>query len=220
MQYPDLEELYHLDDQFLVGSDLLVKPVTTPGATEVEVLFPTADLWYDVDTMLKMPIGAADEKIASITVSSDIDKIPVYQRGGSIISRKLRLRRSTQMMINDPYTLYIALDSSRKASGLIYMDDEDTFDHERKGFYAEARLSVDMTSSIRCKVEGSDEWIGGQSSDVRMIERVIIMGLDKAPQDISVDSQKLDFVYDDEKKVLVVRKPNVSALKDWEISLR
>ena len=43
MEYPTLEELYRIDDQFLVGSDLLVKPVTHLGVTEIKILFPAAD---------------------------------------------------------------------------------------------------------------------------------------------------------------------------------
>lgn len=38
-------------------------------------------------------------------------QIPVFQRGGSIIPRKVRVRRSSECMENDPYTLYVALSS-------------------------------------------------------------------------------------------------------------
>lgn len=38
-------------------------------------------------------------------------KVPVYQRGGSIIPRKMRVRRASPLMKNDPYTLVVALDS-------------------------------------------------------------------------------------------------------------
>ena len=57
------------------------------------------------------------------------------------------------MMSDDPYTIYIALDSAQKAFGEIYMDDEDSFDHERKGSFAKANLSADISTSIRCEVE-------------------------------------------------------------------
>lgn len=36
-------------------------------------------------------------------------QIPVFQRGGSIIPRKMRVRRSSSCMTHDPYTLYVAL---------------------------------------------------------------------------------------------------------------
>ena len=110
MNYPQIPELYAVDDQYLIGSDLLVKPVTSAGATTSEIQFPLADCWYDVDTMQRMKlVKSGSNASVAVTVDSDIDKIPVYQRGGSIIVRKLRLRRSSHLMINDPYTLYIAL---------------------------------------------------------------------------------------------------------------
>lgn len=37
-------------------------------------------------------------------------QIPVFQRGGSIIPKKLRVRRSSTCMEHDPYTLYVAAD--------------------------------------------------------------------------------------------------------------
>ncbi len=220
MEYPNLELLYNIDDQYLVGSDLLVKPVTHPGVTEVEVLFPVDESWYNVDTMQKVPIdNGQGNDVAAITVDSDIDKIPVYQRGGSILPRKLRLRRSTQMMINDPYTLYVALDSSKKALGEIYMDDEDTFDHEKKGLYAKAKLSVEIPSSIRCEVEGDEGWVASQPSSARMIERIVVMGVDTSPNKVLLNSSELEFDHDEENAIMVIRKPNLSALENWKISL-
>lgn len=35
-----------------------------------------------------------------------------YYRGGSIIPRKERPRRASSLMRNDPYTLYVVLDSN------------------------------------------------------------------------------------------------------------
>lgn len=36
-------------------------------------------------------------------------QIPVFQRGGSIIPKKIRVRRASSCMMHDPYTLYVAL---------------------------------------------------------------------------------------------------------------
>ena len=94
MEYSKSEELYSLDDQYLIGSDMLVKPVTSSGVKESDVVFPCEDNWYDVDTMKKIELDQKDG-VSIVTVESDIDKIPVFQRGGSIISRKLRQRLSS-----------------------------------------------------------------------------------------------------------------------------
>jgi len=217
MQYPDVEELYGIDDQYLIGSDMLVKPVTEAGATQTQVVFPTEHDWYDVDTIMKIPLNN-DFVIDRITVQSDIDKIPVYQRGGSIIARKLRLRRSTQLMTKDPYTLYIALDkSSTYATGVLYMDDEISFDHERKGHFGEAIFSVDMKTSITNRVNADSQWITDETINAREIERIIIMGVEKSPQKLLLGGIPLSFNYDSKSKKLAIRKPNVAASSDWEI---
>ena len=52
-----------------------------------------------------------------------------------------------------------------------------------------------------------------------MIERIVIMGLESSPKKISADSVKLEFDYENEKNMLVIRKPGLTALKDWGISL-
>ena len=50
--YPSDTTTFGMDDQFLAGADLLVKPVTSAGVTSMPVYFPgtSSDLWYDVTT--------------------------------------------------------------------------------------------------------------------------------------------------------------------------
>jgi alpha 1,3-glucosidase len=227
MQYPKVPELYSVDDQYLIGSDLLVKPVTSAGATTSQVLFPLADCWYDVDTMQVMKLPGGSGESVAMTVDSGMDKIPVFQRGGSIIPRKLRLRRSSYLMINDPYTLYVALDNELKAKGVIYMDDETTFDHESRNEFGVATFTSDLGSSII--IQNSVE-LGGESAlqhakDTRMIERIVVMGATK-PNEIELThltssaSTPIEFQYDEKSKILIIRKPEVSALEQWSITFK
>ena len=69
-----------------------------------------------------------------VNIPVTLHKIPVFQRGGSIISRKMRIRRSTVAMKNDPYTLIVITDSAGKANGTLYIDDEVSFEY-RHGKY-------------------------------------------------------------------------------------
>ena len=225
MEYPNIPELYSVDNQFLVGSDLLVRPVTSAGATSSEIKFPLSHCWYDVDTMQRIPMSGDVNSAATKVLKSDIDKIPVYQRGGSIIPRKLRLRRSSQLMVNDPYTLYVALDDSLKADGVLYIDDETTFDHEKKGDYAVAKFSSDWgdaSTAIQNIVQiGSENAVIPNNKEARMIERIVIMGLDKEPAAIvSSTGTSMEFQYDSSSKVLVIRKPGVSALDNWTLNVQ
>lgn len=212
MQYPLIESLYATDDQYMIGSSLLVKPVTAPNVVKTTVLFPTADTWFDVDSLQVVSPSGDGKSVASVRVSSDIDKIPVYQRGGSIIPRKLRLRRSSRLMTGDPYTLYVALDKNDAAAGKLYMDDEESFAYERKGEFGAASFMADLKEGfINNTVE--------DLKNKRMIERMIVMGVKKAPAKINANGEVICFDYDSASNILVLHKPNVSALSEWHITM-
>jgi len=222
MNYPETESLYSVDDQYLIGSDLLVKPVTASGVTESVIKFPSDDLWYDAEALKLVSKEGKQGTIEEITVPSDIDTIPVFQRGGSIIPRKLRLRRSSHTMTRDPYTLYVALDSYGNASGRLYMDDENTFNYVKRNEFATAQFSVGFNEKhgyIRNKVSLGKGWQGLSEHSDRMIERVIIMGVDKHPSSVDEVGESLGFTHDSNAHVLVIRKPELSALTDWEVKI-
>ena len=67
-------------------------------------------LWYDFHTLSRV-----DTASAAVTVPAPLEKIPVFLRGGKIIPRKMRLRRSSKLMFYDPYTLIIAYDGEMNA---------------------------------------------------------------------------------------------------------
>ena len=158
-------------------------------------------------------------KYETLTVKSDIDKIPVYQRGGSILARKLRLRRSTQMMTNDPYTLYVALNKSNNASGEVYMDDEHSFSHQGpEGRFGISELSVESGKFIKNSVSGNSEW-ASNNLPARMVERIVVMGVASEPSNLSLNSESIEFQYSPESQCLVMRNPNVSLLETWEIEI-
>lgn len=228
MQYPQTESLFSVDDQYLIGSDLLVKPVTAPGVVETSVKFPTDDVWYDAESLIEVSRRGAFEKSASfkeVTVPSDINTIPVFQRGGSVIARKLRVRRSSHLMTNDPYTLYVALDDSKTAKGDLYMDDEVSFDHEYKDEFVMTAFSADFSQKASSTIQNTVTTGKGWQESVetmtnsRMIERIIVMGVAKAPTSMDVGGEALGFTYDSNAKFLVIRKPGVSAVLDWKITI-
>ena len=46
-------------------------------------------------------------------------QIPLFQRGGSIIATKQRIRRCSALMHNDPYTLTLALNPKVRTDSVI-----------------------------------------------------------------------------------------------------
>jgi alpha-glucosidase len=67
-----------IDDQYLLGADLLVAPVTAAGQTARQVYLP-AGRWYDWHT------GEAVDGGRFVLVPTPMDRIPLYARGGAVI---------------------------------------------------------------------------------------------------------------------------------------
>eukprot|EP00617_Octactis_speculum_P024935 CAMPEP_0185770024 /NCGR_PEP_ID=MMETSP1174-20130828/57134_1 /TAXON_ID=35687 /ORGANISM="Dictyocha speculum, Strain CCMP1381" /LENGTH=931 /DNA_ID=CAMNT_0028455309 /DNA_START=42 /DNA_END=2837 /DNA_ORIENTATION=+ len=209
INYPKDEATFEMDDQWMVGADIVVKPVTAPGVTKTEIYLPGDGPWYDVESLEAYSAG-------KVTLATPLAKIAALQRGGSIIPRKLRLRRSTKFMINDPYTLYIALDKQGKASGDLYIDDETTFNHKSGNFalrhFNFDSLVLESTSGVPTTFTANNR-----------VERLVFIGLERAPKTVSVSSKSktgsLTFDYDSRKKILTVRKPDVFATEDFKITV-
>ena len=68
----------------MVGSSLLVKPVTDEGSTSVDVYLPGKTVWYDLHTLKAVPSSDASPQ----RIDAPLDTIPVFIRGGSILPRK------------------------------------------------------------------------------------------------------------------------------------
>ena len=126
-EFPGDELSHSREGTHMVGDSLLVAPVLHKGATSVEVYFPGNTVWYDYWTHEKMEVTGVK------TVPAPYEKVPVFQRGGTIIPIRERVRRSSALMHEDPITLIVAPDQAGKASGTLYLDDGKSFDYQNGG---------------------------------------------------------------------------------------
>lgn len=72
--YPLDKDTFAIDNQYLLGDKLMIRPVLQQGATSVDVYFPLktkseSDLWYDVDDYRKI------DRIGYETVPVDSYKV-------------------------------------------------------------------------------------------------------------------------------------------------
>uniref|UniRef100_A0A9J8BAX0 Glucosidase II alpha subunit a n=2 Tax=Cyprinus carpio TaxID=7962 RepID=A0A9J8BAX0_CYPCA len=202
VEYPDDFATFSIEDEYLIGKDLLVHPVTDEGATGVTAYLPGK--------------GEVMFSIKSQTLSLGFSCRSVFQRGGSIICRKDRVRRSSSCMENDPYTLYVALGSQGSAEGELYIDDFHTFSFEEAKQFVHRRLSFSAnTLSSRNLAPDS------QFSTASWIEKIVIFG-GSQPSSATLKSAEsaLEFEFDSTLAVLTLRKPGVNAAADWTIVLR
>lgn len=213
--YPNDPDAFAIDDQFLLSDRLLVHPVTKEGATEVNVYFPRysstdgGDLWYDVDDYTLF------DSIGYVTVPVNRYKVPVYQRGGTIIPKRERVRRSSTLMKNDPYTLIVCLDRFKQANGTLYDDDGQSYEYrEGKYIYSQIEFKDNILSAKLIDPDATFETLA-------RIERVVIAGLDKVPQSATL-STSFKFITLDvikHENAYAIEKPAVNITEEWKITL-
>ncbi|XP_063725366.1 neutral alpha-glucosidase C-like isoform X2 [Symsagittifera roscoffensis] len=228
VEFPTAEEFFDKEDAFMVGPSLLVAPVLHEGSTSVNVALPGTDLWYDYKTL------TSHQAPLRITVEADMDSIPVYYRGGSILPTRGRIRRSSVLSRDDPLTLIVAPDSKGFAEGDLYLDDEHTFQYRMGKFLyryfsysaSEATLKCAMAKRIvaepgfttQVPVHGSQKFV----TKVK-VERVIVLNVSKQPKEAILtsggESKTLVVLYDPASKSATVRKPDVNIADDFSIQL-
>ncbi len=210
VDYPTDETTFAMETQWLIGSDLMVRPVVDAGATTADVYFPGTEQWLDVASMERLAPGRA-------TVAAPLDKIPVYQRAGSVVPRQVRPRRCSALMANDPFTLTVFLDSAGKASGDLYLDDGISYDFQRSKSFRLRRFDFEGRVLKSSLAAGSKAFAVANS-----IERIVVVGLGAAPAKAFATNQdgaetEVDFAYDASKDVVTVRKPGVKAAYDFSV---
>ncbi|KAJ7374235.1 hypothetical protein OS493_007312 [Desmophyllum pertusum] len=213
VEYPEEKNTFAMEDEFLLGKDLLVKPVTTQGQNSLDVYLPgKGELWYDLHDF-KIYRGEN-----TIYVSTPLEKVPVFQRGGSIIATKQRVRRCTALMHKDPYTLTLALNSNAEAEGDLYVDDGYTFDY-KNGAYIYMKFTF-QGGRLTAKREKPNT----QYSTPAWIERIAILGISNAPKGIFLtadggESRHLHFTHDSSSNTMIIKKPAVNIAQEWTISM-
>ncbi len=76
LQFPSDATAWEVTDQFMLGPDILVAPITAQGAREREVYLPSAASWLDAWT------GQPVNKSGWLTADAPLQRIPVYLREG------------------------------------------------------------------------------------------------------------------------------------------
>lgn len=213
-RYPKDKECFAIDNEYLLSDVLLVRPVLERGVSKVDVYFPKnddneGDFWYDVNDYRKI------SKAGFETVAVNSYKIPVYQRGGTILPKKERIRRSAVLMSDDPFTIIICLDKNGEAKGTLYNDDEKSYAYQKGSYnYLELSYKNDVISSKSLDQTSypTKTWI----------ERIVVAGSVKTPKSATLNiagvaSVQLEVL--PQGNSFVVRKPGMNILEKWSITL-
>eukprot|EP00177_Eucheuma_denticulatum_P008851 GFKZ01016066.1.p1 GENE.GFKZ01016066.1~~GFKZ01016066.1.p1 ORF type:complete len:982 (+),score=166.39 GFKZ01016066.1:103-3048(+) len=213
--FPDDERADIDEAQWMVGNALLVSPVLKQGVFSHKVYLPSGEVWYD----LFDPTGFGKQvsKAGEIEFSSTLDRMFVFQRGGTIVPKQERRRRSTEAMARDPFTLVVALSTDRTAAGELYLDDGKSYDYEKGSFVVRRFTFADNSLMAKTVKDGGKDFVGSEAK----IERVVILGYGKkAPKSAVVEEKEFGIVLAEDTGVLTVQNLDVAAAKDdWTLRL-
>jgi len=105
----------NIDDEFMVGSDLLVAPILEPGSATRRVYLPEG-------TWINYWNGAQIAGGRMVRTEAPLDTVPLYVRGGSIIPMGPEMPY-VDARPEDPLTFQIYPDAQGKAEVTLYEDD-------------------------------------------------------------------------------------------------
>ncbi|KUG06959.1 TIM-barrel domain-containing protein [Solirubrum puertoriconensis] len=115
-EHPTDERLANLNDQYLLGRDLLVAPVTQPGQRRRNVVLPTGT-WADYHTGTPVRGGQ------TIGASAPLGDIPLLVRAGALLPMAQVGPNTTQAPTDTLYVRYYAAPGVKYSESKLYEDD-------------------------------------------------------------------------------------------------
>ncbi|KAL2812415.1 glycosyl hydrolases family 31-domain-containing protein [Aspergillus granulosus] len=202
-EFPNYPTLASADRQFLLGPSILVIPVLEPGATSVNGVLPGLieghEKWYDWYNQTAVPVPSQ----ANTTIDAPLGHIPVFVRGGSVLSLQ-QPALTTRDARQSPWDILVALDKDGKASGDLYLDDGESVQPD-------ATLTAEFTVERRkLKVVISQGgWVDGNS-----LRNITILGVESVGRAVKFNGRPVhrrNVHLDKAKQTLVVSGINVTA---------
>jgi alpha-glucosidase len=120
--YPSDVKTYLVEDEFLVGGDLLVAPIVREHETRRQIYFPAGDTWIDWWNGARHA-GGSEQKI-----DVPLDRLPLFVRAGAIIPVQ-PVVQSTRDMPGAPLTLVVA--PGAQGTSTVYQDSGDGYGYRR-----------------------------------------------------------------------------------------
>ena len=162
LNYQDDPNTYNLDDEFMIGEDLLVAPIVRPDVTERLVYLPKG-IWYDFWTNKKYAGGTM------VRVEAPLETAPMFVRGGAIIPLGPQMNYVGEKPL-DPITFAIYPDDNGSASTVLYEDDGSSPAYKQGGF---RRTAMRLKRGARGYVVSLSAPVGNYTPAARKFNFVI-----------------------------------------------
>lgn len=207
LHWPEHDEAYEFDRQFMFGPHLLVAPVATPGdPAEKEVWFPPG-VWTDVFT------GESHTGPGKETLSVPLERMPVFARSGAVVPRE------------EDGALAVDLYPGRSGRFTLYEDEGDGPGHMR-GRGARTQIAQRRAGgAVAVTIGAARGGFPGRAARRRWVLR--LHGV-RAPRSVVVGRRRMrrspggrtGFAYDPGTRALVVRTPRLATRRAVRVAAR
>lgn len=189
-EFPNDKQTYLINDQFMLGSDILVAPVVKEGMRTRGIYLPADAEWIDWWTGTKLESGKTHYAPAPL------DRLPIFIRVGAVVPTQSVIQHTGEMP-GAIVTLNVAagIGEGKTEKLNLFQDAGDGYGY-RTGEFREIEVTH-KRGLLQITRNGN---FNGQRIGFGEIH-----GLAAKPKDIIADGVKLDFDYDSEKKRLRFR---------------
>ncbi|XP_047202189.1 neutral alpha-glucosidase C isoform X2 [Girardinichthys multiradiatus] len=214
VEFPKEEGTFTEDNQYMIGGALLACPVVEPGAQTVKVLLPgSAEIWYDICSAKAYKGGR------SLSLPVNLDTVPVFQRGGSVVCRSAGSGKCTADYQELPLNVTVALNSQGSADGDLYLDDGHSFEYRDKQAFCLRRINL-LSGRLLCHPATGE----GRFDCETVVQSVTIMGVKNKPSRVNVhvsgaDAISASFEFLETCCMLTLNNLNLRVVMDWEIQI-
>ncbi|GAV06167.1 hypothetical protein RvY_16194 [Ramazzottius varieornatus] len=176
---------YSIDAQFLIGSSVMLSPVTTPNTTKILAYLPEGR-WFDFYSLKKI----SDKGGEWIELDAPLDKVNVHLREGGIVPMQ-KPEVTTGKTRQNPIDLVVMLDKTGKACGEVYWDDGEQMDVLQKGDFSLVQFEM-KNGKLKSTV------VNDKYKDVPAMGSVRVVGLERTVKKVVWNGgEEVDFVFND-----------------------
>lgn len=212
--YPDVDEAYAYEGEYMFGDDILVAPITEAASNGVS----TKEIWFPGGNWWSVATNELIEGPCVKTMSFTQEQIPYFFKQGALIP----FNPATVKNVTDrPDELIVNVVSGANGVGSIYEDDGNNSDYD--GNYATTKLLGNSNGITDEYVIMPREIIGSVSGLKDARSYIFNVYNCKAPESIAISGTVINsdaYRYTPETKTLVVNVPKHSCGDEIRISVR
>ncbi|MEJ5999382.1 glycoside hydrolase family 31 protein [Paucibacter soli] len=168
--YPADTQASLVDDQFLLGGDLLVAPVLREAERQRSVYFPKGDAWLDWWS------GQRHEGGTYATIAAPLERLPLFIRVGATVPTQAPVQHTGEMLTQAAAALTLVAAWGGAGDSELFQDAGEGYGY-RQGAARRLRLSQDAQGLLRLDIPPSSS----PGAGFQRVAAVEFIGLEGAP---------------------------------------